>query len=136
MPGSVATYNPEKCQIVLGAAPVTGFADGSFVTVEQDEDSWSLKAGADGEVARSKRVARTGTMTLTLLATSISNAILTALHEATDPFPVLIKEGGTVIFAADGWVQKPAAFERGTDVSDTEWTIRLAHVDLSHAGNP
>ncbi len=132
----VATYDPSATQIILGATPMSGFADGTFVSVEQDEDSFSTKTGADGEVARAKRVGRTGTMKLTLLATSIMNAVLSAYNAADTVFPVLVKEGASIVFASDGWVQKPAAFERGTDVADCEWTIRLKNVAITHGGNP
>lgn len=136
MDPTIRTYDPQKCQIILGTSPVSGFADGSFVTVEQDGESFVDKAGADGEVARARKADRRGTMKLTLLATSIFNVIMTALHAVETPFPVLIKEGGTTVFSTKGWVQKPAAFERGAEISDAEWTVRLARVEFIHGGNP
>ena len=132
----LATYSPDECMVVVGTLPISGFTDGTFISVEQNDPSFSVKPGADGEIARAKRVARVGSMKLTLLATSITNASLAALHESGEVFPILIKEGASVVFSAEAWVEKPAAFERGTDVGDCEWSFTLAHVSLAHAGNP
>ncbi|MFH0902143.1 MAG: phage protein [Pseudomonadota bacterium] len=136
MPQTVATFDPEKMQIVIGTVPMSGFASGTFVTVEQDGNSFNTKVGADGDVARAKIVGRPGTMKLTLMATSISNAILTALHAAEGVFPISIKDGSNTVFAAEAWIEKPASFERGDEIADTEWTFKLAKVTLVLDGNP
>lgn len=130
------TYDPSGVQTILGAAPITGFADGTFITVEQDEDSYATRTGADGEVVRTKMVARTATMTIVLLSTSLSNLILTGLHATEVIFPVLLKDGATIIAAGEAWVQKPASFERGVDAGDAEWVLRLAKWNPVHGGNP
>lgn len=130
------TYDPQKCMIIIGAAPASGFADGTFVTVEQDEASWSKKVGADGEVTRTRRAQRSATMALTLMATSTFNAILTALHDADAIFPVLIKDGANIIAGGEAWVEKPPAFERGVEAADAEWTLALAKWVPVFGGNP
>jgi len=129
-------YDPQKVQIILGAAPITGFAAGTYVSIEQDEASFETVVGADGEVARARRAARTGTMTLTLMHTSIANAILTGLHASDVIFPVLVKDGANVVVSGEAWVEMPAAFERGVEVGDSEWTIKLAKVSFALLGNP
>lgn len=130
------TYDPQKVQVILGAAPVSGFADGTFITIEQDDASWMKKAGADGEVVRTRKASRMATMTLTLLATSTFNAILTALHASDAIFPVLVKDGATIIPAGEAWVEKPPAFERGAEAADAEWVIALAKWTPVFGGNP
>lgn len=133
---STKTYDPGKLQLILGAAPITGFADGTFLTVEQDEDSFAVRTGADGEVTRTRMASRTATMTIVLLATSLSNAILTGLAETEVIFPVLIKDGANVVSAGEGWVQKPPTVERGVEAADSEWVVRLAKWTPVLAGNP
>lgn len=132
----IPTFDPASHKVVLGAAVMRGFSDGSYITVEQDENTFELRAGADGEVARAKRAGRTATMTLRLLATSLSNAILTAYHAADAVFPVLVEDGANAILAAEGWIEKPAAYERGVEVADAEWTIRLVRPKWTLGGNP
>lgn len=133
--GFVATFDPERCTIALGPSQITGFAPGTFVTVEQTDPSFVVRAGADGEVARARKPARVATMTLTLMSTALANAVLSALAESEEIFSVLIKEGNTAVFGAQAWVEKPANFERGDEVTDTEWSITIAHVKLEHGGN-
>lgn len=132
----VATYDPQKTQVILGAAPVSGFADGTFISIEQDDESFTLRKGADGEVARARQSARSATLTLTLMSTSTFNAILSAFHATDVIFPVLVKEGASIVAAGEAWIEMPAAFERGTDVGDAEWTIRIAKANFVHGGNP
>ncbi len=133
---ATSTYDPQRVLIILGAAPVSGFADGTYVTIEQDGESFTKKVGADGEVARTRMASRMATMALTLMATSTFNAILSALHAADAIFPVLVKDGANIISSAEGWVEKPPAFERGTEVGDAQWTIALAKWVPVFGGNP
>lgn len=132
----VRTWDPQKCMIILGAAPMSGFADGTFVTVEQDEVSFTKRVGADGEVTRSKRAQKSATMQLTLMATATMNAILSAYHEADLIFPVLIKDGANIIASGEAWVEKPPPFERGVESGDAQWTIALAKWEPVFGGNP
>ena len=128
------TYDPQTCSITVGAVPISGYAGGTYISVEQAGESFVTKVGCDGEVARARRADRSGSAKITLLHTSISNAYMTALHASEDVVPVLVKEGNTVVFASECWVQKPAAFSRGEDVGDTEWTLAVAKVSLGHGG--
>lgn len=132
----IATYDPTKMMVVIGAVPASGFADGTFVSVSQDGESFTKKVGADGEVARARMANRSGTMTLTLMSTSVTNAALTAFHTAETIFPVQIKDGSNVVFGAQCWVEKPPTLERGTEVGDAEWTIAIAKVEWALDGNP
>lgn len=133
---AVHTYDPQKVQIILGAAPVTGFADGTFVTVEQEGDDFTTKVGADAEVTRTRNAPRNATMLLTLMATSTFNAVLSALRESQAVFPILVKDGATVIAAAEAWIQKPPPFERGTEAGDAQWTIAIGKWNPVFGGNP
>ena len=134
---SVKEYDPQKVQVIIGAAPASGFAPGTFITVEQDEDNFVTRVGADSEVTRTRLSGRTATMTLTLLATSVFNAVLSGLEQTEVIFPILLKDGATIISGGEAWVQKPPGFERsGDDSSDTEWLIKIAKWSPVFGGNP
>ena len=51
---AVSTYNPDEVAIVFAGIPISGFADGTFLSVEQNEDSFTMQVGTDGEACRSK----------------------------------------------------------------------------------
>lgn len=45
---ALATYAPDEVSIVIGAVIVSGFADGTFIDIEEMSDGVSSVAGADG----------------------------------------------------------------------------------------
>jgi hypothetical protein len=133
---AVHTYDPQKVQVIVGAAPISGFADGTFLTVEQEGDDFTTTVGADGEVTRTRNAARNATMALTLKSTSLANAILSGLRASEAVFPILIKDGANIVAAGEGWIQKPPAFERGDEAGDHEWMLALGKWSPVFGGNP
>lgn len=138
----VKTFDPKQVQVIIGGNQITGFADGEFVNVERDEDTFTKVVGADGEVSRSKSNNRSGTLTLTLLQTSASNDILSAIMIADELsnsgiVPVYIKDtlGTSVLFAGEGWIMKPPAHANDKEITNREWAIQLASVDIFIGGN-
>ena len=125
------THDIRKWILVVGGVPVSGFAEGDAFSLEFDEDDWSLTVGADGEDARSYIPSGAGTLTINLMATSLSNDAFNAarlLDELTGQaqFPVLLKNAnGTEGWAAArAWVQRPANVSVGRDVGAREWIVR------------
>lgn len=138
----VRTYDPKSVIVNVAGVPMSGFADGTFVTVERSNDTFSKVSGADGVVSRAKTNDRSGTLTLTLAQTSPSNDTLAALavvDELTNlgvvPFSVTDVSGRTKIVSAFGWVKKPAKAEFGKEISNREWAFDLADLDIGNGGN-
>lgn len=144
MPSQTKLYSPDQVCVVFGAERLSGFADGTFVKVERNEDTFQTKVGADGEVTRTRNLNRTGIITVTLLQTSASNAALAALAAADElspngvsVLPVLVKDlnGNSLHHAAEAWVKKPAAGEYGKEVTTREWVIEAAVLQTFEGGN-
>lgn len=136
------TYDPSQVQVIIGGNIMSGYADGTFISVERDENSFTKHVGTDGDVSRSKTSNKSGTMTLTLAQTSLSNDILSALHLADElsnngVVPVMIKDnsGTTLLFAGESWIQKPANTEFSNEITDREWIMDLAIVEMLVGGN-
>lgn len=127
-------YGPDEVSIIFNGILVNeGLADGTFVKIEQDEDSFSLTVGTDGEATRSKTNNRSHTITFTVMQSSDCNDLLSAMHtlDINTPGgagvgPLLIKDGsGSSIYVAEkSWIQKPPAAEFGREAGPREWTIR------------
>lgn len=139
---ALRTYDPKEVSIIAGGEIVQGYADGTFISIERDEDTWALQIGADGEGARSKSNNRSGTITLTLQQTSASNAILNALAQADElsnggVFSVLVRDnnGGSLAAAETAWIQKPSNQEYGREAGEREWVIRTDNLSLATLGN-
>ncbi|EOX4865096.1 TPA: phage protein [Haemophilus influenzae] len=139
---ALATYAPDEVSIVIGAVIVSGFADGTFIDIEEMSDGVSSVAGADGEVARATSADPRKKVTLTLLQTSDTNDVLSELYAADKvsknaTFPIAVKDlRGRSLFAASmAWVVKSAKLELGKEVGSREWTLETADGKLFVGGN-
>ncbi len=140
---TLTTYDPTQVAMIF-TVPITGFADGTFVTVEQNEDSFSLQVGTDGDACRTKTSNRSCRITFTLLASSASNDVLSALHnlDVLSPsgdgiVPLMIKDnsGRTVLAAESAWITKPANTTYSREVEGREWIIETDNMLHNIGGN-
>jgi hypothetical protein len=138
------TYDAAQVAMVFAGIPLSGLADGTFVTIEQNSDSFALVVGADGEACRSKTNNRSGKVTFRLLQSSQANDLLSALHnvDIDSPSgdgigPLLVKDnsGRTLVTAEKAWIMKQpsAAFARDTETR--EWVIETDRLAGFHGGN-
>jgi len=134
---NVLTYKPGEVSVVFGGYELTGFADGTIVVVEREEDSFTKHVGADGEVSRTLNANQSGTVTLTLKQTSDSNRILGELlatdeDDGSGVAELIVKDNLTnKAFAGEAWLQKPPNFERGKEQSDQVWTFACAKIKFT-----
>lgn len=141
------TYSADQVTASLAGVQIdSGTSDGEFVTVEPAAEGFTAKVGSDGEVARSKTNNRMATVKLKLLHTSASNTYLSTLY-ATDintpggagvgRFELRDLNNGAIIVEADkAWIEKVPNGARAREVSDNEWTIRLASANWDFSGYP
>ena len=138
----VKTYNPASVAVIVAGIPVGGFADGTFITAARDNPAFTNGSGADGEGWRAKSNDKTGTVTMTLLQTSLSNdalSALAALDEASGDGvgPLLIKDnsGRTLLAAQTCWIEKVADSEFARDVTNREWVIKTDSINVFVGGH-
>ena len=136
------TYSPDQVSVVIGDRPITGFADGTFISASRLNDTFTDAAGASGEVGRTKSNDKRGDVVLTLMQVSPDNDYLSGLatlDEATgkNPFNILIRDqnGTTLLEAESAWIVKPSDVELSKEPSDRAWTIRCASLLMSVGGN-
>jgi hypothetical protein len=139
----LGTYLPDQVAFIACGIPITGFAAGSFITVERNEDSFEFTPGAwPGSGCRSRKNNFSGRFTFTLLQSSADNlklSALIALDEATGNgiAPTTLKDNsGTSLYAAaESWIVKPANGENGTEVTNREWIVESNLVAMGVGGN-
>ncbi|MBT4263805.1 MAG: DUF3277 family protein [Deltaproteobacteria bacterium] len=138
----VASLNPAEVDVIIAGNMLTGFADGTFVDIERDTDTFEDVSGASGEVARGMKNDKRGNITITLMQTSDDNKTLSNLHLADEAsgsgtFPSLVKDNSGESFHSGGvcWIKKPAKAGYSKGVETREWTIRVAHLITHVAGN-
>lgn len=130
----VETYIPGDTQVSFAGYELTGYADGTFITVEREEDSFTKHVGSDGEVSRTLNPNQSGTVTLTLKQTSDSNRVLHGLL-ATDEGDgsgvdvLMVKDNLTNrAMATEAWISKPPNMELGKEASNREWVFQCAKI--------
>lgn len=126
----VKTYNPKRVIIVYGGVPITGYADGTFISVAPSSDRFSKTVGADGEVARSKSNDNTHEVTITLLSTSLSNSYLSGiltLDKISDagalPLQIIDLSGGELFFWPQAWIRTPPTADFSKEISERAWVF-------------
>jgi len=131
------TYAPDEVILVFGPVILGGFAEGTFVNWEYNEDFFNLIVGVDGESARGKSNNNSCRVTATLMQTSAANDLLTAIMalDILSPNgdginPLLLKDnnGRTLQTAESAWIVKPPAtsFNRSPD-ANREWVFESNH---------
>lgn len=139
----IKQYDPKKVAVILGPHIVTGFADGTFVSMVRTGDQWNHKSGADGEEMRSKTNDRRGELTLTLMASSSSNSYLQGLLTADE----LTSEGGAPLLIKDissdaglvsseyVWVKKDPDFVRAREDQSVTWVLSCKTPQMISSGH-
>ena len=136
------TIDPKKVIITFGDQSISGFADGTFLEIEKDEDGIVAIAGADGEVARAINRSPLTTVTITLLQTSNSNQFLTLQHEidtatGQGKLPLMVRDlmGREVLVSRQAWVKKLATISRSKEVESREWVLQCEVDKIVVGGN-
>lgn len=136
------TYDPKQVSMIVGGKIMAGFADGTYIEAERDEDSFMKKIGVDGEVSRAKNNNRGGKITITLMQTSPSNDDLSAFQQADEQtgqgvVPVILKDGSgrTLITSTAAWVKKPAKVNLAKEVETRQWILDVGEFIVFVGGN-
>lgn len=139
------TYSADEVVVVVGGIPVTeGLGPDTFLSIEYDEDHWSLSVGSAGEGSRAKNNNYSATITITLQQTSDVNTLLTQAYladtrgvpgGATVPFLCTEVLGDSRYAAQQCWIQKPPTAEYGREVTTREWVLRTHNLVANFGGN-
>jgi len=137
-------YDADQVTVSVAGIPLTGYADGEFLTIQFETDAFDDVVGADGEVTRSKTMDYRATATIKLMQTSDSNDLLSALYNTDRAAPngagigafmVRDKQGRSVYSASECWVKKPPDVSFDRTPQPREWTIRIANLAAFTGGN-
>lgn len=129
---SLKVYDAGSIVAIFNGIVINGYADGTFISIEQNADAFSLQIGTDGDGTRSRSNNRSGAVTFTLMQSSDTNSLFSALHQVDlntpggDGIgPLLIKDklGATLVTAEKAWIRRfpTSTFDR--EATSREWTI-------------
>ncbi|NIQ92449.1 MAG: DUF3277 family protein [Deltaproteobacteria bacterium] len=138
----VWTYDPGQVSVSVGDFDITGFQPGTMVTVERDERMFTKQMGTQGEGTRSKSNDRSGRITIMLMQTSPSNAILSSLA-ALDEYgnaglvnaQVKDASGKSIYQAETAWIEGYPNAEYANEAGPREWVIVSDKITMFEGGN-
>jgi hypothetical protein len=139
---AIKPLDPKKIIMNFGGVTIDGYAEGTYVNIELNEDVATKTHSTDGtQVALMKNQNFSGTVTFTVLQTALCNAGLTKLfldfrsnfgtpgHDFTYQFSM--KDSlGTDFAKGEGWIEKVSKIEESKTVTNREWKIYITDIDL------
>ena len=134
MSGELKIYDPDLVDVLVGGAPLSGFVEDTFVTIEPDGDDFIEVPGVDGDLTRSKVLCRRATVTFHLMSTSRSNGSLSSLRQGDldNPggagvvsFMVRDRNGVSLCTSSKAWISKAATITYGKQATPREWKMRV-----------
>ena len=137
-------YDPQEVSASFAGIPLSGFGEDTFIEITNEAESFVDVVGVDGDVSRSKTGDRRATIKFTLMQTSETNDLLSALAELDDNTPggagvgaLLIRDnsGRAMYEGPQSWIQKPPDVTFGKQAGPRVWTIRVARLIRSDNGN-
>ncbi len=143
-PAPLKEYDPDQIVVIFAGILMKGYADGSFVTLEEANPRFTKKVGTDGTVTRSKVLDRSGKCTIKLMQSSECNDQLSAIAIQDQIAPngagvgaLEIKDlnGTSLHHAAEAWIAEVPKPDWDKEAGAREWVIEFASVGSLHGGN-
>ena len=123
------SYDPQDVNVIVDGTIITGFAEGTMVTAEKDEDDFSVTYGAQGDYSVAESHNTLGTITLTLQHTSPSLPFLRSLRNRRAVFPIYVTDANddseVKVGGSEARILTARGIERGNEISETEVEIKV-----------
>lgn len=140
---SVASYSPDEVLFLLaGIIPITGYTDGTFITIKKDVQPYTSTTSTDGRSTRLYINSSDYTITLTLSSLSGSNDLLSKLQKIDEitqrgRFPILIKDltGSSLFAAASCYIEQIPEVSFSNEISSRTWVFSAEDAVLHVGGN-
>jgi len=135
------TYDPKKVIVVFGGVSITGYADGTFVSVAPATERFSKVVGADGEVARARSNDNTHEVTITLMQTSASNDDLADIsgqdrdsNSGVRSLTIKDISGKTLMFWPEAWIRQTPNVEFAKTAGERGWVFDTGQITTEDLG--
>ncbi len=125
------TYDPTKVVLTFGTLIVTGFSEGTFISLAfNDDEEFKGKSGGDGEFSWTKNANRSARITVLLKTSSSVREKLDALAKLGTILPCLLRNRSDQQHVAGGvearLVNRPQ-IDYDMEEQDVEYIIEVAN---------
>lgn len=138
----IRTEDPKKVIATFGILTISGYAEGTFITIEPSGVSFEKRQGAGGEVDRINKNNTSYKITFSLMGTSAVNDQLSALLIADErtsigKLPFMIKDlaGTSVLVTTDAWIMGWPNRDRADSLNSVQWVIETGPGEYFMGGN-
>lgn len=137
-------YDSNRVQISFAGIPCQGYADGDFLTITREADAFTSVVGTDGEVSRSKSNDRRATIEVTLMSTSPTNDLFSAVLAAdinanggagVGAFLVVDLSGASLYSSGNAWITKGPDVTYSREATERTWTLQCDKLYEFTGGN-
>lgn len=134
-------YTPKLVVFSYAGQLLSGYADGDFLSATFNSDAVSLVVGADGESCFIDNADQSGEVTLTLLRSSASNDVLSALYQeqriTAVPKPLWGKDasGRSILSGNKALIKKAPDLTFAKEMSNVDWVFLVADLKMFIGGN-
>lgn len=145
---NLGTYSPEDMIAIISVGEIThaisGWAEGTFLTVERTHPTSTLVQGADTSGGRIFRSNKGGSITFMLQQFSSSNDVMSAIlqkdgesRDNTWLFNLTLKDGTgrSVFHARQCFIENVPHVTFGTEAESRSWVIRAIELNEYVGGN-
>jgi len=141
---STKYYDADQVTVSIAGIPLKGYAEDEFLSITPEADSFDDVVGVDGEVTRNKNRDERATCTVTLMQSSESNDLLSALYNTdrnasngagVGAFLVRDRNGRALYTATACWIKRAPDVKFGRQAKDRAWVIRIANLVRFDGGN-
>lgn len=135
---TLKTYSPERVVTSWGGVQLTGFAEGTAITMRRNTDNTAQGVGMQGDVGITKTANRTGQVEMIFMQTAEANRILSAIQAAQDledsdviraNIVVTDDSGGMLCVAQNCHIMTPPEVSLGDDQSPKTWVWFSERID-------
>ncbi len=145
-------WSMSQLTVAFGPILLDGYQAGEAVTVEWNQDLYSMEVGVDGKATRSQILDRSAVVTINLAQSSHANDLLSAVYilgasgvdvngnpvgPSADVAPLLIKDRGgrTLLSAPEAWIARAPDMTFDQPSTVRAWVIHCARLAAFIGGN-
>lgn len=135
-------YDPGLVTAAWAGRTITGFADGTFISVDRDDDAFKKNVGSGGDMCRVASRNKCGSVEFTLMQDAAANDLMSAqarLDELlrTGAGALIIKDllGRTMVKCDVAWVRKVPTVTFANGLESRVWILDTGPIDIFVGGN-
>lgn len=138
-------YSAKACSLSFANIQITGWADGDFISIDNESDAYGDAIGTDGEVTRWDTNDNRANVTITLMQTSSANDRLSAMLRLDQLAPNGAGIGafyfkdtqGTSFYSGENaWIVKRPEATFGREGNKARvWKLRVALLKFNDGSN-